>query len=216
MKTKTITLYSFDELSDKAKQKAIENLYDLNVDYEWWENTYDDFHSMAKYFGIDVDLKKTWFTGFYQQGQGSAYTADVDVIKLVACVKGHLWKEYAPKDTLSFYDVTPNIERVCKLISKDFIDGSCYVEATNRETSIKVSFDYDIYNTNERWDQEPANVLNAINDLEILVSDVCKTLNDWFFKNLQTEYDYLTSEEAIIESIQANDYTFTEDGKLEN
>jgi hypothetical protein len=33
---------------------------------------------------------------------------------------------------------------------------------------------------------------------------------------LQREYDYLTSEEAIRETIEANDYDFTEDGKLFN
>lgn len=31
---------------------------------------------------------------------------------------------------------------------------------------------------------------------------------------LSKEYDYLTSEEAIIETIKANEYEFTEDGKL--
>lgn len=31
---------------------------------------------------------------------------------------------------------------------------------------------------------------------------------------LQREYDYLTSEEAIIQTIEVNDYFFTEDGKL--
>jgi len=31
---------------------------------------------------------------------------------------------------------------------------------------------------------------------------------------LQKEFDYQTSEEAIIETIQANDYEFTEDGEL--
>ena len=33
---------------------------------------------------------------------------------------------------------------------------------------------------------------------------------------LQREYDYFTSEEQIIETIEANEYTFTESGKLEN
>jgi len=31
---------------------------------------------------------------------------------------------------------------------------------------------------------------------------------------LSNEFDYLTSEDAIIETIEANDYYFTEDGKL--
>ncbi len=33
---------------------------------------------------------------------------------------------------------------------------------------------------------------------------------------LQREYDYLTSREAIIETINANEYEFTEDGKIFN
>lgn len=32
---------------------------------------------------------------------------------------------------------------------------------------------------------------------------------------LQKEYEYLTSEEAIIETIQSNEYMFTEDGKID-
>lgn len=35
-------VFKFDELTEEAKQSAIENLYDINVDYEWWEYTYED------------------------------------------------------------------------------------------------------------------------------------------------------------------------------
>jgi len=31
---------------------------------------------------------------------------------------------------------------------------------------------------------------------------------------LRQEYEYLTSKDAIVETIQANDYEFTEEGKL--
>ena len=34
------------------------------------------------------------------------------------------------------------------------------------------------------------------------------------YKKLNDEYDYLNSDEAIIEHIKANNYEFTEDGKL--
>ena len=33
---------------------------------------------------------------------------------------------------------------------------------------------------------------------------------------LKKEFEYLTSEEAIIETIESNEYTFTEDGELKN
>lgn len=50
MKTVEITLYKFNELSAEAQQKAIENNSDFNVDYDWWDDTYED----AKNVGIDI------------------------------------------------------------------------------------------------------------------------------------------------------------------
>ena len=35
MKTVTIKIYTFDELSEKAQEKAILSLFDINVDYNW-------------------------------------------------------------------------------------------------------------------------------------------------------------------------------------
>ena len=40
METKTYKVYKFDELSEEAQAKAIENNYDINVSYDWW--TMDD------------------------------------------------------------------------------------------------------------------------------------------------------------------------------
>ena len=35
-------VYLFSELSEKVKQKVINDNYDINVDYEWWESAYED------------------------------------------------------------------------------------------------------------------------------------------------------------------------------
>ena len=40
--TRTITLYKFDELSEEARQKALDNHRGINVDYNWWEYIYND------------------------------------------------------------------------------------------------------------------------------------------------------------------------------
>ena len=39
-----------EKLSDKAKQKAIEKFYDINVDYDWWDSVYED----AKNIGLKI------------------------------------------------------------------------------------------------------------------------------------------------------------------
>jgi hypothetical protein len=45
--THTVTHYSFSELSDDAKEKAVENMSDCNVDYGWWEGVYEDAKSLG-------------------------------------------------------------------------------------------------------------------------------------------------------------------------
>lgn len=50
MKTKSYNVYKFNELSEESQQKAIENLYDINVDYDWWESTHED----AKTIGLEI------------------------------------------------------------------------------------------------------------------------------------------------------------------
>jgi hypothetical protein len=49
--TTTRTIYTFDELSDSAKEKAIDRLRYSNIDYEWWDGTYED----AKNIGLKID-----------------------------------------------------------------------------------------------------------------------------------------------------------------
>ena len=50
MRTLEITAYTFDELSETAKEKALYNNRDINTTHEWWEWTYQD----AENFGIRI------------------------------------------------------------------------------------------------------------------------------------------------------------------
>jgi hypothetical protein len=53
-------------------------------------------------------------------------------------------------------------------------------------------------------------------DCDELESEFLKSILEDYAIMLEKEYEYQTSDEAIKESIEANEYTFTEDGKLEN
>jgi hypothetical protein len=48
--TVQITVYKFDELPKEAQEKAIEKLWDLNVDHDWWDSTCED----AKEIGLEI------------------------------------------------------------------------------------------------------------------------------------------------------------------
>lgn len=55
MKKIIMTVYSFDELSDEAKQKAIETERhnELRLNYNWWDGVFDNFREQFKEIGID-------------------------------------------------------------------------------------------------------------------------------------------------------------------
>lgn len=55
METRTYTVYKFEELSEKAQEKAIENLYDINSDYDWWHSCYDQFNEELGEIGIKCE-----------------------------------------------------------------------------------------------------------------------------------------------------------------
>jgi len=42
-------VYSFEDLktNETLKDKVLQNLYDINVDYEWWECTFDDAENVG-------------------------------------------------------------------------------------------------------------------------------------------------------------------------
>lgn len=46
------------------------------------------------------------------------------------------------------------------------------------------------------------------------VTKALRDFNRWIFRRLQDEYEYLTSDEQVEESIRANEYEFTEDGTI--
>jgi hypothetical protein len=50
MRTLEITAYTFDELSETAKEVALYNNRDINTNYDWYQYVYDD----AENFGIKI------------------------------------------------------------------------------------------------------------------------------------------------------------------
>ena len=50
-------------------------------------------------------------------------------------------------------------------------------------------------------------------DAEGVVIEALRDLARWLYRQLEREYDYLSSDEAVDETIIANEYTFTEAGR---
>lgn len=159
MKTKTIKLYEFDELSDQAKQRAIADNCGINVDYWcWWHSIYDDAET--------IGLKITGF-GLDRNRDCTGYAID-DVLTMAHKIK-----------------------------TEHGFDTSTY-ELANEFTKEYAVLDEDI-DTGELRDFENEFLKSILEEYSIL---------------LQREYEWLTSEDAIVDTLRVNEYEFLEDGSF--
>ena len=54
MREMTVTVYSFAELSDDAKDRALNEFRDINVEFNWWEGSYYTIRAAGKLIGLDI------------------------------------------------------------------------------------------------------------------------------------------------------------------
>jgi hypothetical protein len=121
METIELDLYGFGELSEKAKENALREFADINVFDDWYACTIDDFKAICETIGINVDTQKTYFRGFYGQGDGSCFNAKVNMPQLIRAIKNQSWKDYAP--LLEFGFALPDADsRVIPLIQNESFD----------------------------------------------------------------------------------------------
>jgi len=145
MRTIEVKLYQFAELSETAKEYALNELYDINVSYDWWDCVYDD----AK----DIGLEITEFDLCHMEIDGNLLH-DLPAVKKA---------------------ITTQHGRSC--------DTYKYVQSFDMRTDVDFNdFKYGLL-------QE-------------------------YLSMLQKESDYQTSKEAIIKSIECNEYEFDENGNL--
>ena len=195
-----ITVYKFSELDDRAKERAMDNWRDGHLDYDWWESVYDDADHVATILGIELTRKgkrtpAIWFNGFYHQGSGSSFEGSYAYAK--GAVKAI--KEYAPKDE-ALHRIARDLQDVQR---KNFYGLRASITASNRETSICVNVENVQHIYGDASEEAEEAITEAMNDF-----------NHWVFERLEREYEYLMSDEAIAESIEANEARFEEDGTL--
>jgi hypothetical protein len=202
-----LILYDFAELNDKAKEKALKEFGDINVNDDWYTYTIEDFKAICETIGITVDTKKTYFRGFYSQGDGSTFQATVNIPQLIEAVKKQDWKEYAPTLELGFPE--PDLDnRLIRLIQNESLDINPKIIGAERWYSVTADLDYRLPYIPHKYNR----METELEKLEAWLQTVADILNRCLYKSLQTEYEYQTKEETVVEAIEANEYQFTADG----
>jgi hypothetical protein len=212
MKTITLKLYSFNELEKTAKEKALTIYRDLNVNFDWWDDEFDDFIALCSYMGITVIKDKITFRGFYAQGDGSGFSAIVDLTKLLTAVANQSWKDYAPMQEFQFS--VPQIDRrVIALVANNLLPGEPQIIGRSRQFGIVTDLGIsEVIKDGKTHD----NIFEELDKLEEWLRSVAEILNRHLYKSLENQYDFLTSDTAIKESILTNEYLFTADGRSAN
>ena len=77
-KTIEITLYQFDELSDKAKEKAANHYLENWMQDNWWDCTYEAMKEDGEH-NHGFNVKDIRFSGFWSQGDGASWCGAVDL-----------------------------------------------------------------------------------------------------------------------------------------
>jgi len=172
--TVTTKVYNFDELSDKAKETAIENFSDCNVNYDWWESTYED----AKTIGLRItsfDLDRS------RHAKGEWVDSGEETARLILENHGKSCETHG--------------NAICYLAERSTLIAKW-------SDGIKLD---EVHEDNEYdFDQE----------CDELDTEFLKTICEDYSIMLQKESEYLQSEEAIIETIEANEWEFTVGGIL--
>jgi len=168
------TLYQFDELTPEAQEKALNHLWAINVDHNWWDFTYDDASGIGlKITSFDLDRNR--------HATGEWIESPERAAELIIQDHGEQCETY--QTAIQYLD-----DR--KALVRKYSDGVhlCTVAEDN-----EYQFDADCDDLDREF------LRSLIEDYSLM---------------LQREYEYLTSDEAIKETIQANEYEFTAEGDL--
>ena len=184
--TTTRTLYQFDELSGDAKQHALEKLWGINTDHDWWECVCDIIQKAGECLGIactvsDFDLDRGAHVGLCG---GYSYRKDW---------RAALRAEFGGDTLAELERLGARLQAVQKRM---FWSGYATLESGRYGTRYSADADH-----------------GGQHDIDGLI-DGLREFEHWALTLLRREYDYWTSEEAIIETIEANAYEFDENGNL--
>ena len=209
MRTVSVEVFQFSELSEKAKEKARDS-YREGFEFE---PQYEDFETAAVLLGIDLIEERpgrragTWhkantiaYSGFCSQGDGASFTGSYSF--KVGCSDA-VRAEFPKDNTLhAIADSLTALHVRLRLIDGGKLEGK--ITQNDHRYSHSHTMDATAYDANG-------------DEREIPVSDefrdIMRDFADWIYTSLEEQYDADTSDEYVSEIIGLNGYEFTEDGE---
>lgn len=182
-------VYSADQVPISLKETILEKYHAINVENDdWYQPVYSYWQEELKLVGfIEANVS---FTGFWNQGDGASFTAMVDLEaylkahKLGRCYRAALVAAKAGEVSIKIY-------------RKDYLAVP--------DHSIAIATEY-LGSSQKVQDQ--------IDELATKILNHAREFSKQIYENLMQDYDYLTSAEAIWDTLTCNDYCFTSEGNI--
>ena len=218
MKTIEVKLYSFDELSEEAKEKVINEFRDNEYNTTPWfiDEANETFEKFADLFSID------WRNIDYCEPYRNKYKIKLDdnVLALTGQrLATYIWNNYK-RDLFKgkFYGCIENDKKYFHpCIKSKELKGRARLKNWFNPYYSRIILDNSCVLTGVCYDESVLKpIYEFLNnpkdniDFETLLNDCIYSL----CHSVESEIEYRLSDEAIIETIQDNEYEFTEDGEL--
>ena len=198
-------------MKDKAKQQVCSTL--APDGYDWYECVFEQAKEDGEALGFDI--QDIHFTGFYSQGDGASWTGYVHIIP---------WLE-------KHYPDDPKAHILIALMEDNWLENKIAVSCKGHYNHSNTMLRSDWYRSLDNFDGgdvlhkgifEGASVETLVDSLpaghlDDLADEMLQSAKDYaddIYRKLRDEYAYQCSEEVIAEMCDANEYLFTEEGKL--
>ncbi len=205
-----ITVYTIDEFSDAAKEKARAWYRESCLDYEWYDFVYEDFQTICEILGVTLatspvrlygggtrEKPQVWFTGFHSQGDGASFSGHYGHAKgSAAAIRAH-----APKDE-ELHRIADALQAVQRRNFHQLHATICQRGRYCHKYTMEIEVERDSPTL-----QPPTD------DAEDAVTEAMRDFARWLYRQLRQEYEHLTSDEAIDETLAANQWSITASGE---
>lgn len=203
------SLKRWERQPEHVKEKILEKYRDWNVSwgYDWFDSVYECFIEKMKEHGIDVKYKEIYFSGFWSQGDGASFAGHLSSWELF--IRTHELEKHYPKfcEAWKLYN-----SGTSKLGLDVTFSTSCDGRYSHSGTMTS-RWDFNV--DNDADPDDPLifaatqtyidDLLTEIDSLETHLLEVFRDHADDLYRQLEEEHDYLTSDEQIVEALNAND-----------
>ena len=216
----TITAYKFSELTGSAKERARSTLTEWRTNYNWYDNVYENATEYAEQFGYYIE--DIQFSGFWSQGDGASWTGEINLMEFI--------EKHADKKSASFGEDMILVE----LMRCSWVNTTMHIVRRTYHYCHENTMTYE-YNDWTDWEfvsedavleagvmqgasvkqlRESFDVETRINVWLRLAMNCAKQYAKDIYRQLEQDYEHITSDEELADFADANGHLFDEDGRV--